>query len=62
MAHVLVIDDDGTVAWKERVTLEDFETDHFRRCLSERLCWAVGDAHNLPPAPRHAGDGNSSAT
>jgi hypothetical protein len=46
MPRVLVIDDSGTVVWSERVTPADFETDHFRRCLIERLSWAVADAHN----------------
>jgi len=36
--------DDGTVIWRERVTAPDFETEHFRRCLAERVAWAVGDA------------------
>jgi len=26
------------------VTAPDFETEHFRRCLAERVAWAVGDA------------------
>ena len=36
--------DDGTVIWRERVTAPDFETEHFRRCLAERVAWAVSDA------------------
>jgi hypothetical protein len=49
MPHVLVVDDNGTVAWSERVTPADFETEHFCRALSQRLAWAVGDAHRHPP-------------
>jgi hypothetical protein len=45
MARVLVVDDNGTVTWNERITTEDLETEHFRRCLSDRLSWAVADAY-----------------
>jgi hypothetical protein len=50
MAQVLVRDDGGTVVWKERVTSADFDTEHFRRCLAERLWWAVADAESRAPA------------
>jgi hypothetical protein len=45
MPRVLVVDDNGTVTWNERVTTEDLETEHFRRCLSERLSRTVADAY-----------------
>ncbi|HEX4279384.1 MAG TPA: hypothetical protein VHZ27_01380, partial [Solirubrobacteraceae bacterium] len=35
---------EGAVTFRERVTLADFESDHFGRQLVERLGWAVGDA------------------
>lgn len=50
MPHVVVINEHGNQSWIERVTPADFETEHFRRCLCERLQWAVNDAHDLAPA------------
>jgi hypothetical protein len=44
MPRILVSGDNGEVTWTERVTTEDFATDHFRRCLADRLAWAVADA------------------
>jgi hypothetical protein len=35
---------EGAVTFRERVTLADFESDHFGKQLVERLGWAVGDA------------------
>ena len=34
----------------ERVNVADFETEHFRAQLLERLSWAVGDAHTVEQA------------
>ena len=31
----------------ERVSVQDFESDHFQSQLVERIGWAVGDAHEL---------------
>ena len=36
--------DDGTVMLQERVSVADFESDHFSSQLVERLGWAVSDA------------------
>ncbi len=36
---------EGAVMFRERVTMADFESDHFAMQLVERLGWAVGDAH-----------------
>jgi hypothetical protein len=47
--RVLVTSDDGDVFWNESVKAPDFEVDHFRRCLADRLGWAVADAEG--PAP-----------
>jgi hypothetical protein len=47
--RVLVTSDDGTVFWDESVNALDFGGDHFRRCLADRLGWAVADAEG--PAP-----------
>ena len=44
MPRVLVLNDQGELAWCERVQAADFETEHFRDCLNERLRWAVSDA------------------
>lgn len=62
MPRVLVTNDNKTVVtWDERVTTVDFEAEHFRRQLSERLSWALADAeaatHQRPYAPPtdHAG-------
>ena len=37
-------DQDGAVMLRERIAAADFESDHFRKQLIERLGWAVGDA------------------
>jgi hypothetical protein len=46
MPQVIVIADDpsGRVMHSERVSPSDFETDHFRAQLAERVAWAVEDA------------------
>jgi hypothetical protein len=38
-------DGERAVMFTERVTVHDFESDHFQAQLVERLGWAVGDAH-----------------
>jgi hypothetical protein len=35
---------EGAVTLRERVSVEDFESEHFASQLVERLGWAVGDA------------------
>jgi hypothetical protein len=47
MPRVLVISDDGEMVWNERVSQGDFEGEHFRRCLADRVGWAVADAESL---------------
>jgi hypothetical protein len=41
---------------RERVSIADFESDHFAAQLVERLGWAVSDAHDVEhtPEPEHA--------
>jgi hypothetical protein len=47
------------VTLRERVSVADFESEHFAAQLVERLGWAVGDAHEVervgeteaPPEP-----------
>ena len=46
MPRVLVISDDGEMVWNERVNDSDFEGEHFRRCLVDRIKWAVADAES----------------
>jgi hypothetical protein len=36
---------DRAIMFTERVSVSDFESDHFQAQLVERLGWAVGDAH-----------------
>jgi hypothetical protein len=38
---------DGAVLLRERVTVSDFESDHFVVHLLERLGWAVDDAYEV---------------
>jgi hypothetical protein len=35
------------IMFRERVNVSDFESQHFRAQLAERLGWAVGDADEL---------------
>jgi len=46
MARVIVISDDGEMVWNEGVKASDFEAEHFRHCLVDRLGWAVRDAES----------------
>jgi hypothetical protein len=53
MPHIIVTAEtpsdrgEGPVLLRERITLSDFESEHFTRHLVERLGWAVEDAHEL---------------
>jgi hypothetical protein len=51
MPRITVTADDpsGRVLHSERVTPTDFETEHFRAQLAERVAWAVDDAEDDPP-------------
>lgn len=44
MPRVQVIADDGRPTLDERVCAQDLASAHFRRCLGERIQWAVEDA------------------
>ncbi len=37
------------VLW-ERVGADDFDAEHFRRCLCDRIAWAVQDAEQVQSA------------
>ena len=51
MPRIIVTADDsaGRVLHSERVTPADFETEHFRAQLAERVAWAVEDADREAP-------------
>jgi hypothetical protein len=38
---------EAAVMLRERVSLDDLESEHFASRLVERLGWAVGDAHEV---------------
>jgi hypothetical protein len=38
---------EGVITFRERVSVEDFESRHFANQLVERIGWAVGDAHEV---------------
>jgi hypothetical protein len=56
MPRIIVTADDpaGRVLHSEHVTVPDFETEHFRAQLAERVAWAVEDAEREPASA--AGD------
>ena len=47
MPRIIVMADSATdsVMLSERVGVADFDSEHFRARLLERVSWAVGDAH-----------------
>ena len=49
-------DGEPIVMFIERVSVRDFESDHFQAQLVERLGWAVGDADAAEQAQLEAGD------
>jgi hypothetical protein len=52
MPRIIVTSDnsEGRVLHSERVTPSDFETEHFRTQLAERVAWAVADAEQERPS------------
>lgn len=59
MPQILIATDDrqqseSTVVYKERIDLNDLESDHFSAQLIERVGWAVLDADELEHTPRAA--------
>jgi hypothetical protein len=44
------------ILFSERVSVSDFESDHFAAQLVERLGWAVGDADELSRGSRLTGE------
>ena len=58
MPRIIVTADGPTdsVMLSERINVADFDSDHFRAHLVQRLAWAVGDAHAAehdPPDQPH---------
>jgi hypothetical protein len=53
MPRIIVEADDSAreVVFWERVGTEDFDADHFRRCLCDRIAWAVADAQAAAEQP-----------
>jgi hypothetical protein len=57
MPQIIVTTDDtashgeGAVMLRERVSVTDFESDHFAAQLVERLGWAVNDAAEVAQRP-----------
>jgi len=65
MPRIIVTADDSDqrVLHSERVTPSDFETDHFRAQLAERVAWAVSDdAASDPPAQEARAEGTEATT
>jgi hypothetical protein len=56
MPHIKVMADtqSDAVMHTERINLADFESEHFRAQLVERLAWAVGDADAAEQARRQS--------
>ena len=53
MPRIVVETDDSTreVIFWERVGGGDFDAEHFRRCLCDRIAWAVADAESAEARP-----------
>jgi hypothetical protein len=56
MPRIIITADDSSarVVLSERVTPADFQTEHFRAQLAERVAWAVEDAEIQPSIPAEA--------
>ena len=54
MTRILVTREDGSVIWNEGVHAADFDTQHFRLALADRLGWAVADADRAVAPPSFA--------
>jgi hypothetical protein len=53
MPRIIIEADDSAreVVFWERVGAEDFDAEHFRRCLCDRIAWAVADAEEAQRRP-----------
>lgn len=55
-ADKLADDTDPPIMFRERVSVSDFESEHFGAQLVERLGWAVGDADEVNRRSRAEGE------
>ena len=55
-ADALADDAEPPIMFRERVSVSDFESDHFAAQLVERLGWAVGDADEINRRSRRKAD------
>jgi hypothetical protein len=55
-ADALAEDAEPPIMFRERVSVIDFESDHFAAQLVERLGWAVGDADDVNQRSRLKAD------
>jgi hypothetical protein len=55
-ADELADDAEPPIMFRERVTVSDFESEHFAAQLVERLGWAVGDADEVSSRSRLKAD------
>ena len=53
MPRIIIEADDRAreVVFWERVGADDFDAEHFRRCLCDRIAWAVADAEKVRDEP-----------
>lgn len=49
MPRIHITADDGRPVLDERISRQDLSSAHFRRCLMERIAWAVADAQETGP-------------
>ena len=45
--------DEAPIMFRERVSIQDFESGHFAAQLVERIGWAVGDAAEVEQESHH---------
>jgi hypothetical protein len=64
MPRITITADDSSarVLHSERVTPADFETEHFRTQLAERVAWAVEDADLEPSSAEGSAQGQTADT
>lgn len=44
MSRIRVVAEDGWLALDEHISADQAADEHYRRCLADRICWAVHDA------------------
>ena len=61
MARIVISSDNGHLTHSELLLPSDLDSEHFRRCLIERVQWAVKDAHPQADSATTAGRRSRSA-